>query len=223
MNAEAQKVALPVVAWLRGDGWDTWHDVAGIPNCGDRRADIVAVKGDVVHVIECKVSFGWPVLAQAESWLGWAQRVSVATLLPAGRRHDGLRARAADGLGLGWIGVSLSGSVSTVSWCGVDRGWTWARVAILLGALREEHKATTPGNADGAYYTEHQDRCRRLAEVVAAEPGVDLDRALRLANYPVDRQGRRALVTRLRRGYVDLVEARVEGRRVLLWPAEESF
>lgn len=213
-------LAARVVLHLRQEGWTCYAEVAGIPGAGAHRPDIVAitrVPEPTVSICECKRRFGLDVLRQALAWLGWVELVYVATG-PVAEKHHGTACAIADGLGIGWLVVDGDGVRVAES----AHLRTTRRSRLVLDALRPEQMAYAPGTADGRYYTEHQDRCRRLAEVVAAEPGVDLDRALRLASYPVDRAGRRALATRLRRGYVDRVAARVEGRRIVLWPEEET-
>jgi hypothetical protein len=80
--ASEAELAAHVVAWLQANGWDVYQEVLH-----HWLADIVAVKGDVVWVIESKMMFGLKVLEQAHRWLNYADRVSIAT--PSWGRKDG--------------------------------------------------------------------------------------------------------------------------------------
>lgn len=70
-------VAAAVVAWLVDMGWEVYQEVS--LGASARTVDIVATRGPLVWAIECKVSFGISVLAQAYGLLGLAHYVSVAT------------------------------------------------------------------------------------------------------------------------------------------------
>jgi hypothetical protein len=77
------ELAAAVVAYLRDLGWDVHQEVGG----PGPRADIVAVKGPLLYVIETKMTLGLSVLGQARNWLGYANRVSVATPQPSRYRN----------------------------------------------------------------------------------------------------------------------------------------
>jgi hypothetical protein len=70
-------VAAAVVRWLTEMGWEVYQEVS--LGAGARTIDLVATRDRLVWAIECKVSFGVPVLAQAYGLLGLAHYVSVAT------------------------------------------------------------------------------------------------------------------------------------------------
>jgi len=60
--ASEAALAEVVVAWLRADGWRTFHEVE-LPRGG--RADIVAARSGLVWIIETKLQAGLEVLDQA--------------------------------------------------------------------------------------------------------------------------------------------------------------
>lgn len=69
-----------VVAWLRAQDWDVYQEVkAGVHQAPV--ADIVATRGPVVWIIECKKAIGVEVLDQLLYWyrLGFANYFSAAT------------------------------------------------------------------------------------------------------------------------------------------------
>lgn len=68
------EVAEPVRDWLLREGWEVYCEVAGRGG----RADLVAVQGPILWVVEAKVRLSWGVLMQAKGWIRYAHRVSVA-------------------------------------------------------------------------------------------------------------------------------------------------
>src|SRR5262245_58424125 len=79
------ELAKVVVDDLRARGWKVYQEV----DVRGSACDIAAVMGTVLWAIECKVSLGVGVLAQARGWLDGANLVSVAVL--PGRHSDGRR------------------------------------------------------------------------------------------------------------------------------------
>jgi hypothetical protein len=69
-------IARPVVAWLQAQGWTVYQEVQH-QGCV---ADIVAVRGPLLWVIECKAQLGLAVLGQALGWQGHAHAISVAVM-----------------------------------------------------------------------------------------------------------------------------------------------
>ena len=84
-------LAAAVVAYLRDLGWDV-HQEVGFQY--GPRADIVAVRGPVLLVVEAKTTFGLSVIAQADRWCGHANLVSVA--VPRSWRGGGTHGVAAN-------------------------------------------------------------------------------------------------------------------------------
>lgn len=71
---EAQ-LAEAVVSYLEDWKWEVYQEVS---HNGGSRCDIVAVRGKIQWAIECKLSFGFPVLEQAFNWKRMCHYVSVA-------------------------------------------------------------------------------------------------------------------------------------------------
>lgn len=101
------EIAACVDQWLNTYHWETYPEVA-LKN-RSKRPDIIACKSVWVHVIECKKSFGLPVMEQAFSWLsshhnpkaGLPHMISIAVKCSGGRRSDfGLELIKKSGIGL---------------------------------------------------------------------------------------------------------------------------
>ena len=99
-RSEAE-IGVAITAWLEKMGWDCYPEVQ--VGTGARRADIVAIRGPLLWVIECKVSFGFPVLDQAARWYGQCHYLSVAVLHP--RRPAGVAQAVIDRYGIGIFGT----------------------------------------------------------------------------------------------------------------------
>ncbi len=76
-SSEAALVAM-TRDWLQVDGWSCFFEVAPW-GAGASRADIVATKGPLLAVIECKLSLSLALLEQCEAWLKYAHVIWGAT------------------------------------------------------------------------------------------------------------------------------------------------
>lgn len=65
-----------VKQWLEARGWDVYPEVQ--PFAYDRRADIVALQGPSVAIVEMKTSLTYEVVRQAERWIGNAHYIWIA-------------------------------------------------------------------------------------------------------------------------------------------------
>lgn len=156
-----------VLGWLSQSGWDVYPEVTD--GGGSARADIVAVLGPLVWVVECKMAFGLDVLAQAHRWLGRAHYVSVA--VPS--YPHGFGRTVAETFG---IGVIVATPVPPWKQ-GPGGGWhtlpprfnRHARTKALRGLLNVGQKAFTAG-AQAGFWTPYQGTCRALRELLEGHP-----------------------------------------------------
>jgi hypothetical protein len=77
-------LAAKVIDWLQSQWWEVYQEVQP-HHCG-RTADIVAINGPLVWVIETKTSLSLALLEQALRWRGYANYISIAT--PSPRRYS---------------------------------------------------------------------------------------------------------------------------------------
>ena len=169
-----QDLAGRVVAYLQGLQWEVYQEVQVITQ--STIADVVAVQGPQVWVIECKTTFGFRVCGQAFDWKGAANRVSVAVPFrrwsrfeEAVLRHSGIGALAVPELGMGEVREVVAPEL-------VRRPPMRGR---LMGRLTEAQKTfARAGNAEGRRWTPFQQTCHDLARYVAHNPGCLLKDAI---------------------------------------------
>lgn len=162
------QVAQPVVAWLLEHGWDVHQEV-----CQGRRADIVAVQGPLVWILEVKQRFGMEVLNQAYHWIGGAHFVSVATR-PA--RIGPFITAAVERVG---IGVMFVDDLAVLEGRGVRvvmeprlhrRAYTLGMLDFLSDATRTWAKAGSTSAA--GYWTPFAQTCRNVQTLLSETQGL---------------------------------------------------
>jgi hypothetical protein len=220
IDAKETDLAAVVVRYFLDLGADVYQEVA--PNAAyGGRADIVAVYGPVMHVVECKVSFGLAVIRQAADWIHYAHRVSVA--IPKVRDAQMPRILCRH-LGIGVLEVSRA-----------SLSWETSRVTEVVPprlsrridprlrkALRDEQRTyAAAGNADGKFWSPFKATCIALREVVAAAPGITVSAAVKRIkhHYGNDRNATSNLSAWIRGGKVDGIELDASARPARLYIA----
>ena len=211
------EIAGVAAGYLRKCHWDVYPEVTPYP--GGARADIVGIQGDEVLILEAKRDVTFRLLAQTLAWDGMAHQLVVATLMPL-RIADHIV--VLDALGIGWIVVTPP----------APNGPAFASVQVrpksrqpkLAHAMRsrvlEEQKAHAPGNAGGSYFTERDRAHKAIADFVEGySPGAH-GAELKFVLRHLDIKPTPELVSDLRRGKVDRVQAKRSGRSWFLWPTE---
>lgn len=188
-------LAARVVAYLEQRGWAVYQEVA--PRTYDARADIVAVRGPLLHVVECKTAFGFAVLDQARYWLRSANLVSVAT--PPHRARD-IGAVICGSLGLGWLIVGYEDVREEV-------GPVLRRRAAetLRKCLRPEHQTHARAGSNGGYFSAWRATTARLVELLGKYPhGLVTKQAVALIkhHYATDKSARDCLTRDVEAGRV---------------------
>jgi hypothetical protein len=166
-------LAAQVVAAREAAGFDVYAEVR-LDRDGPR-ADVVERLDDLLDVIECKRELSLELLAQADRWRPYANRVFIA--IPSARRSlgrdEGLRLCRSH-YGFGVLDVGDGGVVETMA--AVCR----ERVSDdLLARLRPEHKThVAAGSSGGACFTEFRATADALAAFVDRHPGCTLTEAV---------------------------------------------
>jgi len=188
MKLTETQLASTVRRHMVADGWDCFAEVQMYQN--DKRADLVAVLGSRVAVVETKLSLSFEVLSQALRWLGTAHHVIVAVPEPKnimGRRQEFLEDYlGAKGIGLWWVCDADQGIVD-----GYDpsRIREMVRPALhryaheeskkLRAVLVPEMRETSAGaKVGGIASTPFKRTCLELRRYVSGHPGTSISDAI---------------------------------------------
>jgi len=214
-------IASEVRKHLEQQGMDVYGEVTlEARDCAfgeNQRADLVAVRGDTLMVVECKR--GFELLAQGRRWLPFANAVFIAVLSVYGQsiaRREAVRlVREHYGFGLYVVGDE-----------GVKRAVEprpGARASeALLKALRPEHKVIgIPGSPGGGQWTTFKETCRNLQAFVREHEGCTLGEAIEgiRHHYRSRHSAFTALGRCIDRGEIDGVH---RGWRQRLWSTVEG-
>jgi hypothetical protein len=154
-------LAKAVIAWLCEQRWDVYQEVN--LQWGSETADIMAVQGPLLWVIECKTSAGLAVIEQAYRWT--REKVNFVSIavprisrmgLTICKRFDIGVITTADG-----VHENLRASLMRRSSAG------------MRAKLRPEHKTyAEAGNNKGLRWTPFQATCSEVLRAVRANPGI---------------------------------------------------
>ena len=187
------EIAVPVMDWAESMGWDCYPEAQF--ETGGRRADIAAVHGKLLWIIECKTSAGLQVLEQALNWRrrGEAHRVSVA--VPDRRRSTGVFQQILRDYGIGLIFVrSVDPShrkyVSPVEEHLAPRTLSKSdRLQALidknLEMLHPDMKHATPGQqaSEQGWSTPYQRTMKSVISFIERNPGCTMKAAIDSINH----------------------------------------
>lgn len=171
------ELASHIIAHFKREGWEVYQEVPFYAWV----ADIVVTKGELVGVIECKQSYNFVVLEQAERWLKYAHQVWVATWTPRRGSSKGVHFghKVAKMFGIGVVTVNPRAdeircreAVTPATRLDISeyQGQTLNQV------LRPEHQNgyAKAGSNEGKRFTPFAATCKALRELVEAKPGLQL-------------------------------------------------
>lgn len=206
-----EQIARAVVTELQRQGYVTYEEVSVCSGgYSGRRADIVAVRGPVLGVVECKTKFSLKLLDQMTKWIGQAHfvvgAVELTRLGVAAERY-----LKSWGLGLWSVGHSeISVKVSHRLLRGAD-------VTALRTFLRPEMQSAEYAKAgtQGGHWTPFRGTCDALRALVRDQPGIELRAALKACghHYASEKSALTSIPVLIRRGVIAGI--RVEGERPL--------
>lgn len=161
-------LAEKVVKYLRGEGWTVYPEVQ-VRSFG-AVADIVAVRGEEVMVIETKTNFGLGVLGQAYAWKRYANYVAIG--VPYSKRKTKAREfghQVCWTMSIGLITVDpVTGHVQEKL---APKKTENPDTKVILNTLTEKHKTyAKAGNADKKYLTKFKITCDNLRDYIRENP-----------------------------------------------------
>lgn len=163
------EMAINVVNWLQDFQWDVYQEVA----IGMRVADIVAVRKNIIWVIECKLHFGLEVIEQAFNWTWDANYVSIAT--PYSRRNTyDFGSRILRLLEIGRLSIAPD-EVREIEAPTLHRKSTTNRI---VSSLRQEQKTFAKAGTKSGHWTPFKQTCRDLEFYVSHHEGCTLKESI---------------------------------------------
>jgi hypothetical protein len=215
-----EEMAKTVVRWLKMKEWEVYQEVSLYGKC----CDIVAVKGDTIWAIECKVNLGVHVLEQAYHWKSLAHLISVAVLRPKKRRSAFLSMVMKDyGIGCLDVGPSyINRCMDSLLKYAVKETQGEKNTSIRPGlkrVLREEHKTwAAAGNANGKRFTPFQATAEKVKDLVKARSPISMSEMLEDLDhhYSSKASARQSLRNLIESGVIDGVRLRKEGKSLIL-------
>ncbi len=157
-----QELAIPVVEWLQSQHWDVYQEVQFFS--GGPIMDIVAVRDNIMMVVEVKKSLGLAVMAQAKRSLWQSHYTAVAVPKPVYRAYSSNPEREfaksiCKSLGIGVIEVSGIRDGKFVRQ-EVDPKLirtSHSQAKCHMECLHEGHKtSSTAGSANGGHWTPYR-------------------------------------------------------------------
>lgn len=223
-----------LVGHLKQDGWDVFEEVR--PCQGGARADIVAVKGGVIRVIECKLAMSFSLLNQARHWVGRADEIYVA--VPRNRKHWKKRQVADlaikmthETLGIGVIEVQVY-TRPPQTFVDFKPPKEWPKVAprfkkqwdpVLTPEVQE---FAAKAGESGKFWTPFKGTCKQLLDLVLEHPeGVSLKDAVNQINhhYAHDKSAVGCLSTLAKQSVIPGLALEKRGRTPYLVPKKEKM
>lgn len=169
------ELAQIVIDWLKAQHWEVWQEV----NYGESIADIVAVRHNIVWIIETKTSFGIKVIDQARKWQVHYRSIAVPEKKGyfAGRRDSGIEAELAEHFKIGILEINpayYGYSINEVIRPKLMR--EYARYAKhFLERLETYPKSySVAGSSNGGYYTPYKQTMESVKQIIKRNPGIDL-------------------------------------------------
>ena len=215
-----------VVKWLKKNGWEVYQEVQARAYSGI--ADIVAKKGDVYWIIECKLSLGFKVMAQADNWKNCANHVSVA--VPYSNRTI-FKEKICKLLNIGVLAVR-NHKVSSPEKDIIDNRWviTLVKAPIqelkskcLIKVLTEKHKTfAKAGNNYGKRITPFNTTVENLTTLVKEESGILLKQAITKIthHYSTDKSAYACIRNYISNNIIKGFEIKYDGRKPRIYLKE---
>lgn len=177
---EAQ-LAEAVVNYLEDWNWEVYQEVS--PH-GGSRCDIVAVRGKIQWAIECKLSFGFPVLEQAFNWKRYCHYVSVA--VPRGA-NGSFGDMICDKFNIGILSVDPYQLINPSKFdhpVYEKKAPKLFRQAIGLKLVEEQKHWAKAGSQSGCgYYTPFKKTIQNMIRIVTKEPGIEYTELIKKSEH----------------------------------------
>ena len=223
-----EELAAVVIAWLEDMRWDVYQEVQVYSGV----ADIVAVNGAVVWIVECKKTLSLALLYQAWNWNGYGNYVSVA--VPRGDpyrrqpkgRHAAKMFLREHGIGLLTVGKNTWSEIENPFFVGEEIKPKLSRsqlVQRVRDVLHPEQKTyAKAGNPNGKRFTAFQATVMNLKDAVQKEPGITLGALIEKVShhYATPASAKSCIPGYIYSGVITGLRLERDGRQLKVYPEE---
>ena len=195
-------------------GWDVYQEVAvhgGV-------ADIVAVRGKLIWVVETKMTLSLAVMEQAYGWIGHAHFVSVA--IPYKKHRSHFAHRILRDYGIGLFLISSYAGVQEV----IDPRFFRKTTDVVRRNLCEEQKTFAPAGSKNGHWTPFKQTVRTVLDFVRRNPGATFTEMIGAisTHYRTKQSARANLLHWIESGVIRGVDLERVGKSILLYPAKKE-
>lgn len=177
---EAQ-LAEAIVNYLEDYKWEVYQEVS---YRGGSRCDIVATRGKIQWAIECKLSFGFPVLEQAYNWKRHCHYVSVA--VPSNTRTS-FGDMICEKFSIGVLAVDERQVINPSKYFPIvyeKKTPKLFRQAKGLTLVEEQKHWAKAGSQSGCgYYTPFKKTIVNMINIVAKEAGIEYTELIKRSEH----------------------------------------
>lgn len=176
-----KELAKAMVEYLSNNEYEVWQEVR-FGHRGNAIHDIVTVKNNQIHIIECKLTLGLPVIEQAYNGLRNCHYMHVCTPRP---KKDLFKRTVCNQFGIGVFYIDAyekqqgNKTVFTNEVSKVVTPTVQLKLPTRL-AKNLEYLKTVPksfceaGGKDGGYYTPYKATIQKVKEIITQFPGITL-------------------------------------------------
>ena len=217
MKMKETDLSAKVVEWLQDQRWEVYQEVKfGGWAYGQRCADIVAVNGPIMWIIECKTSCSLAVIEQAHRWIRTANMVSIAV-----PKQNNFSEHVCRAFGIGII--SLCKHVCDIGVSENVRPKLWRfSTKRYRDKLEPEHKTfAKAGTSSGKSWTPFTRTCREVLNAVNRQPGLSIKDLIKGIDhhYNTASTARASLKLWIEKGKVPGVRMERDGRFLRVYPS----
>lgn len=215
------EVAEIIIPYLKEMKWEIYQEVQ--PRHYSDIADIVAIQGNLVWVLECKRSFSLNVISQAYNWKYYAHYVSIVIPYLYRDKNHSLKKKILDYFGIGCYQVS-KGYYEPVKEFSPVKLNRKADGKFITLCLTEQHKTwAKAGNANGDRYTPFQNTKRQLIQTVKKNPGISMKELIKSIDhhYASDSSAKGSLLQWIHKGVIKELQLKQEGRSYKIYLKEK--
>lgn len=214
-----------VVKWLMDQKWDVYQEVQ--MHTYGPVADIVAIQGNIVWIVECKNSMSLAVMEQAYRWRSYANFISIAVPQRKNSRGSFLTEQILRKFGIGYLMRHKETNyhhddITEMIEPTLNRK---AMTKDIMNILTEKHKTfALAGNSEGKRWTPFQQTCSNILREVTKCPGITLKELISkiTTHYGSTATARICIAKWADEGAINGVCVKRNGRLIKLYPIEKT-